>query len=139
MKFVLEAVATARATTGSQEFADFFNSKGIGTYSGQIIPLQLTQLDPDLTGFEGGFPANTSSSKYHGYLIPFHNGRVILFLCTEISRHDDLTVFAMAGVLWEVGACGLKEYGRRRRMSCKLPPRILFKRKHSSARPGLLS
>lgn len=83
MKFVLEAVATARATTGSQEFADFFNSNGIGTYLSQIRALQLTQLDPDLTGFEGGFPSNTA-------LLPFMLIVVFVFPqmnCLPFSEH----------------------------------------------------
>lgn len=52
----LETAAAARAqAAGSQEFADFTTELGIGTYETQIQALRLTDLDPDLTGFEGGF------------------------------------------------------------------------------------
>ena len=60
VKFVIENVATARATTTGQEFANFFSKNGIGTYDGQVHPLKLDVLDPDLVGFEGGFPGSTS-------------------------------------------------------------------------------
>ena len=58
----LEMNATARAQSsgsnaaiGGQEFADFFAHLGVGTYNKQITPLKLVDIDPDLTGFEGGF------------------------------------------------------------------------------------
>jgi hypothetical protein len=41
--------------TGTNEFADFFSYLGIGTYEGQTFPLNLSAIDPQLVGFEGGF------------------------------------------------------------------------------------
>lgn len=53
----LEEIAAARPQSSTtQEFADFFAELGIGTYSSQVSPLKLTDMDADLTGFEGGFP-----------------------------------------------------------------------------------
>ena len=99
----LEMVASARATSGgSQEFADFFSrdtigNSGIGTYPGQVTELLLTDLDPDLIGFEGGFPGilfitfqltlyikvNVSINQQYGILVPYHTGSVniIIFFC----------------------------------------------------------
>eukprot|EP01032_Pedospumella_encystans_P011343 gene11343-13192_t len=75
IKFGLEIAAQARAqVAGGQEFANFSSRLGIGTYDVQVAALNLVSLDPDLTGFEGGFPVNTSDNKYYGFLIPFHNG-----------------------------------------------------------------
>lgn len=52
----LETAAAARAqAAGSQEFADFTTNLGIGTYPTQVQALKLTDFDPELTGFEGGF------------------------------------------------------------------------------------
>ena len=57
VRFGIEIAATARAqVAGGQEFADFFTNLGIGTYATQISALHLISLDPDLQGFEGGFP-----------------------------------------------------------------------------------
>jgi hypothetical protein len=57
IKFGMEVAGKARAqTAGGQEFANFFTELGKGTYDGQVRPLNLTILDPDLVGFEGGFP-----------------------------------------------------------------------------------
>lgn len=65
----LEVKATARAqAAGSQEFSDFFTSLGIGTYSNQIQALHLPTIDPDLEGFEGGFPCKCSAI-YHFLLL----------------------------------------------------------------------
>jgi len=75
VKFGIEIKATARAqVAGGQEFSDFFTNLGIGTYSTQIAALNLTALDPDLQGFEGGFPVNTSDGSHYGILVPYHNG-----------------------------------------------------------------
>mmetsp|Transcript_7911 Transcript_7911/g.13110 ORF Transcript_7911/g.13110 Transcript_7911/m.13110 type:complete len:630 (+) Transcript_7911:171-2060(+) len=75
VRYGIEIKATARAqVAGGQEFADFFTNLGIGTYPTQIQALDLTALDPDLMGFEGGFPVNTSDNRHYGILIPFHNG-----------------------------------------------------------------
>lgn len=53
-------VATARAqASGSQEFADYFSKYGYGTYKDQVQQLHLPSLDPDLDGFEGGYPGLT--------------------------------------------------------------------------------
>jgi len=52
----LEMAAAARAqAAGGQEFADYSTNLGVGTYSGQVQPLQLPLIDPDLNGFEGGY------------------------------------------------------------------------------------
>lgn len=57
IRIMLEEEAAARPQSSTtQEFADFFAKLGIGTYSSQISPLKLTDIDSDLTGFEGGFP-----------------------------------------------------------------------------------
>ena len=57
IKFGLEIAAQARAqVAGGQEFANFSSRLGIGTYDVQVAALDLVSLDPDLTGFEGGFP-----------------------------------------------------------------------------------
>lgn len=64
VSFGLEMAATARAqVAGGQEFADFNTTLGIGTYLNQVAALNLTKIDTDLTGFEGGFP---------GTLMPLH-------------------------------------------------------------------
>lgn len=71
----LEMSAAARAQlAGGQEFADFATPLGVGTYATQIRALNLLGVDPDLQGFEGGFPANTNG-RYYGYLVPHHNGQ----------------------------------------------------------------
>ncbi|RYH14860.1 hypothetical protein EON65_32820 [archaeon] len=61
VQFAMEIKGSARAqAAGSQEFADFFTSLGIGTYSNQIQALNLLAIDRDLQGFEGGFPCKIS-------------------------------------------------------------------------------
>ena len=69
-------VASARAqAAGNQEFADFSTYLGLGTYEPQIQALNLLRIDPDLKGFEGGFPFNlTDGNRHYGILIPYHNG-----------------------------------------------------------------
>jgi hypothetical protein len=57
-----------------QEFADYFSALGKGPYENQLNLLRLTDIDPDLTGFEGGVFVNSSSRNF-GVLIPHHNGR----------------------------------------------------------------
>lgn len=75
VKFIIEMSAAARAqAAGGQEFADFYTASGVGTYQGQLYPLPLSKLDPDLTGFEGGFSVNCSATQHYGILVPFHNG-----------------------------------------------------------------
>ena len=60
IKFGLEIAAQARAqVAGGQEFANFSSNLGIGTYDVQVAALDLVSLDPDLTGFEGGFPGES--------------------------------------------------------------------------------
>lgn len=57
LRFGMEVAAVARAqVAGGQEFADFFSELGKGTYIDQVDALNLLSLDPDLQGFEGGFP-----------------------------------------------------------------------------------
>ena len=82
LKIAIENKASARAqSAGSQEFADFYTDDGIGTYdtsvtaTAQVSFLRLLDIDPDLTGFEGGIPYNTSSGQYYGVLVPYHNGK----------------------------------------------------------------
>lgn len=72
----LEMVASARAqAAGNQEFADFSTYLGLGTYEPQVQALNLLKIDPDLKGFEGGFPFNlTEGNRHYGILIPYHNG-----------------------------------------------------------------
>lgn len=82
LRYGIEIAATARAqVAGGQEFADFFTNLGIGTYSTQIKTLDLLSIDPELTGFEGGFPGTESftcvSSPFIFILIPTSN-----FICT---------------------------------------------------------
>lgn len=55
IRFALEVEGKARAqAAGSQEFADFFTSLGVGTYESQVQALNLAEL-VGVTGFEGGF------------------------------------------------------------------------------------
>lgn len=62
LQFQMEVAATARAQpAGDQEFADFNTNLGVGTYSTQIQALNLLHIDPDLTGFEGGFPCKQNN------------------------------------------------------------------------------
>lgn len=57
IQIMLEESAAARPQSSTtQEFSDFFSNLGVGTYSSQVSPLKLTDLDSDLQGFEGGFP-----------------------------------------------------------------------------------
>ena len=71
LKFVIEQKAAARAqVAGGQEFADFYTDLGVGTYEGQIIPMRLPDLMPDLTGFEGGYSVNCTNGKHYGILVP---------------------------------------------------------------------
>lgn len=123
MKFVLENVASARATTTSQEFADFYSTNGIGTYEGQVRPMKLINIDPDLTGFEGGFPTNTSTEKYHGYLIPYHNGRVPALYSLTNTLGNLMTLF-IVGIFGQVGSSGPESNGQQRDLSAKLSQRI---------------
>jgi hypothetical protein len=77
VKFRIEQAASARAqVAGSQEFADFFNKLGIGPYDVQLNTLKLTDLDPDLNGFEGGFAYNVTNggSGHYGILVPYNTG-----------------------------------------------------------------
>jgi hypothetical protein len=65
VRYGIEIKAKARAqVAGGQEFADFNTYLGIGTYSGvdqaQIAALNLLLIDPELQGFEGGFPGKLS-------------------------------------------------------------------------------
>jgi len=66
IKFGLEIAAQARAqVAGGQEFANFSSNLGIGTYDVQVAALDLVSLDPDLTGFEGGFPGEFTSFPHY--------------------------------------------------------------------------
>ena len=59
----LEMNATVLATSaignGVQQFADFNANQGSGTYSTQVLALDLKAIDPELVGFEGGFSGMT--------------------------------------------------------------------------------
>jgi hypothetical protein len=86
----LEEVAAARPQSSTtQEFADFFAELGIGTYSSQVSPLKLTDIDSELLGFEGGFPYNVSG-KHYGLLIPFHNGKKFFGKVVRIDLKDGM-------------------------------------------------
>lgn len=72
----IEMKAQARAqTAGGQEFADFFQPLGVGTYGDQIRALKLNDFDNDLVGFEGGFAINCTNKTHYGILVPYHNGK----------------------------------------------------------------
>lgn len=59
----LEESAIARPQSATtQEFANFFSNLGIGTYNTQVTAISLTNIDPDLEGFEGGFTCTTHLS-----------------------------------------------------------------------------
>jgi hypothetical protein len=59
----MEMAAAARAqSSAGQEFANFSTKLGVGTYWGQLRPLELPKIDPDLNGFEGGYVRSTSYS-----------------------------------------------------------------------------
>ena len=51
---------------GGQEFADFGTELGVGTYKDQARPLNLPDIDEDLSGFEGAIAAN-STATFIGY------------------------------------------------------------------------
>ena len=94
LKFVIEMKAAARAqVAGGQEFADFYTYLGVGTYSGQIIPMKMTDLHPDLNGFEGGFSVNcTDRSRHFGILVPYHNGHKFVgkVVKVDLKAMDDV-------------------------------------------------
>jgi hypothetical protein len=74
----IETNSTLRAQgtgTQEQELADYFSVRGVGPYQDQSYPLRLTDIDPDLKGFEGGFSVNTTDGRHFGVIIPYHNGR----------------------------------------------------------------
>jgi hypothetical protein len=61
------------------DFANFQTKLGQGSFDGQLRVLDLTQFDPDLKGFQGGFQAlgttvNQSVTNY-AFMVPFFNGR----------------------------------------------------------------
>ena len=68
VRYGIEIAAKARAqVAGGQEFADFDTNLGIGTYDSQIKTLNLQDIDPELTGFEGGFPGIIAYYYYNYY------------------------------------------------------------------------
>ena len=86
LKFVIEQKAAARAqVAGGQEFADFYTDLGVGTYEGQIIPMRLPDLMPDLTGFEGGYSVNCTNGKHYGILVPNHNGSMFTGVVARVD------------------------------------------------------
>ncbi len=83
LQFALEVKATARAqAAGNQEFSDFFTDLGLGTYSSQIQALNLLAIDPDLQGFEGGFPCELRHCKLHNQA-----RNIILLCCYDYSQY----------------------------------------------------
>lgn len=65
VRYGIEMVATARAqVAGGQEFADFFTNLSIGTYDKQVSALDLLDIDPELQGFEGGFPGTVAAHTH---------------------------------------------------------------------------
>jgi hypothetical protein len=106
----LEAKASARAqAAGAQEFADFGSTRGYGTYLKQVKSLNLTEIDEDLNGFEGGFCYNQSTAgPFYGLLIPFYNGvvRTLFFFSCPKSIVSLLFFFflfppTIIGFLWK--------------------------------------
>lgn len=84
----LEMAAAARAqVSGKQEFADFNTYLGYGPYSSQLTALHLPSIDPDLLGFEGGFPANVSGGQF-GFLVPYHNNKRFFGKVVRINLLD---------------------------------------------------
>ena len=70
LRYGIEIAATARAqVAGGQEFADFFTNLGIGPYGTQLTALDLLAFDPDLQGFEGGFPGENLLLLVSCYII----------------------------------------------------------------------
>ena len=110
LKFVIEMKAAARAqVAGGQEFADFNTELGVGTYLGQVIPMRLLDLHPDLNGFEGGFTVNCSETTRHfGILIPFHNGAKFVgkVVKIDISEKMDDVAACMANYRMETMVSG---------------------------------
>ena len=82
-------LAVAAIGSGIQQFADFFSFQGRGTYSSQITTLNLTAIDPELTGFEGGFAMNMSTSTEHyGILVPHSDGKQLNGKVVRINLKD---------------------------------------------------
>jgi hypothetical protein len=78
------------------DFANFQTRLGQGAYDGQLRVLDLTLIDKDLKGFQGGFQAigttvNQTITNY-AFLIPFFNGR----FHGKLVRVN-LDVFSMCG------------------------------------------
>lgn len=99
VKFRIEQPASARAqVAGSQEFADFFNTLGIGPFDVQLEPLKLTDLDPELSGFEGGFAYNVTNggSGHYGILVPHFTGSRFFgkVVRVDLQRMTDLEACA---------------------------------------------
>jgi hypothetical protein len=157
VRYGIEIKAKARAqVAGGQEFADFNTYLGIGTYSGvdqeQIKALNLLLIDPDLQGFEGGFPGmpkrsvlvhiqpfivsplpfltvNTTSGKHFGFLVPYHNGQVrmpCIFTVSQLPVGSSVlfshVFFAHKEILGQSGARGPAGDGGHRRVPQQLPP-----------------
>jgi hypothetical protein len=109
IKFTIEMKAAARAqAAGGQEFADFNTELAVGTYDGQIVPLDLPSLDPDLRGFEGGFTVNCSSrSRHFGILVPFHSGSKFVGKVVKVDLQNmDDTAACLANYRYETKVNG---------------------------------
>eukprot|EP01041_Mallomonas_annulata_P005612 gene5612-11329_t len=92
LRIGMEMEALARAQLiGGQEYADFYTFLGIGPYENQLKSLPLLSIDPDLTGFEGGFTAsvrkNSTRSHRYGYLVPYYNGNKFFGKVVRIDLH----------------------------------------------------
>ena len=86
LKFVIEQKAAARAqVAGGQEFSDFYTELGVGTYEGQFIPMRLSDLMPELAGFEGGYSVNCTNGKHYGILVPNHNGSLFTGVVARVD------------------------------------------------------
>jgi hypothetical protein len=77
VRVTLEMKPTPRAQVPpNPEFADYYTWLGQGPYKDQIRALRLTDLDPDLQGFEGGFvgkKANNHRSTNLRFLLQVHH------------------------------------------------------------------
>jgi hypothetical protein len=61
------------------DFANFQTRLGQGAYEGQLRVLDLTHIDDELRGFQGGFaveaPRAHNTMANFGFLVPFFNGK----------------------------------------------------------------
>jgi hypothetical protein len=85
------------------DFANFQTELGQGAYEGQLRVLDLSKIDPDLKGFQGGFaveaPVKNNTMANYGFLVPFFNGKFFgklvrvdldyFNLCADPIAHQD--------------------------------------------------